>query len=279
MIKGLLFRLDDIAPGLKRENLSRLEVLFDKYSVKPLIGVVPDNRDDNLVVDEYSIDEFWANVKRLQDKGWVVTLHGFNHVYTTETSGLLQANPFSEFAGIDYDKQFEMIKSGKEMLEQHGLEVKGFMAPGHTFDLNTLKALRENGFSFVTDGYTDYPYIREGLKFVPCTTDEAVIADKLDTMCIHLNNWNDDSFSKLEEFLKSNSSAAVSWEEVLGSDDAVEYSASVANAEKRFIKIRDMKRRAAESDTMQRYLQKSYSDKKIIKLIKRALYLPMLLKK
>lgn len=69
MIKGLLFRLDDIAPGLKRENLSRLEALFDKYSVKPLIGVVPDNRDDNLVVDEYSIDEFWAYDKLMRIVG------------------------------------------------------------------------------------------------------------------------------------------------------------------------------------------------------------------
>lgn len=279
MTKGLLFRLDDIAPGLKKDNLAELETLFDKYNIKPLIGVVPDNKDDNLVVDEYLEEEFWSNVKRLQDKGWVITLHGYNHVYTTEESGLLQANPFSEFAGVSYEKQAEMLKSGKEILKQHGLMVKGFMAPGHTFDMNTLKALKENGFEFVTDGYTDYAYVREGLKFVPCTTDEATVVTKLDTMCIHLNNWKKANFDRLNEFLKDNSDALASWTEVLGAEDVVLYNDSVAKAEKKFIKIRDMKRRVAESDNMQRYLQKSYSTNKIIKLVKRVIFLPMLLKK
>ena len=41
------------------------------------------------------------------------------------------------------------------------------MAPGHSFDKNTLRALKECGFRFVTDGFGDAPYLREGLAFLP----------------------------------------------------------------------------------------------------------------
>lgn len=278
MKQGLLFRLDDIAPGLSSANLARLEKIFDQYNIKPLMGVVPQNQDDNLIVQKQEEETFWQEVKRLTDKGWAVSMHGFCHVYCTQESGLLKANPFSEFAGLDYQTQSDKLKEGRELLQKHGIDTDCFMAPGHTFDINTLKALKENGFKYVTDGYTDYPYRREGLLMIPCTLTDPAMITGCDTVCIHLNNWKDCDFERLESFLKDNSDICGDWNEVMrDGEQAREYDTAVAKAEAAYIRKRDIKRAAAENETMQRYLKKSYSSNKPVKLLKRCLFLPMLI--
>ena len=106
MKKMLTFRLDDIAPGLKRDNFKRIEEIFDEFDIKPMIGVVPQNEDSNLSVDDID-DGFWDDIRRLQDKGWIIAQHGYRHVYSNECGGLLDANPFSEFAGVSYEEQYD----------------------------------------------------------------------------------------------------------------------------------------------------------------------------
>ena len=41
-------RLDDITPDMDWERFLKFKELLDRYQVKPLIGVVPENRDENL---------------------------------------------------------------------------------------------------------------------------------------------------------------------------------------------------------------------------------------
>jgi Uncharacterized protein conserved in bacteria (DUF2334) len=41
------------------------------------------------------------------------------------------------------------------------------MAPSHSFDRETERALRETKFRAVTDGLALYPFLRDGLPFVP----------------------------------------------------------------------------------------------------------------
>lgn len=279
MDKKLLFRLDDIAPGLVSDNLRRLEEIFDRYDVKPLLGVVPNNKDPRLVKEEADEDEFWTNVTRLHDKGWPVAMHGYEHVYCTKDSGLLQTNPFSEFAGLPYEEQYKKLDFGRTIMELHGIKPTCFMAPGHTFDDNTLKALHDTHFWYVTDGCSSIPYTREALLMIPCTLGEAKIPKGVDTVCIHLNNWIDDDFEELDSFLKDNVKVCATWTEVIDSQGIPEYGKKIAREERRYRKIREAKRRAAASETMQRYLRKSNSSNKVIKLIKRITFLPMLLKK
>lgn len=279
MAKLLTFRLDDIAPGLKRENLNRIESIFERFDIRPMMGVVPDCQDSHLKVEECVEEEFWSNILRLQDKGWPVALHGYRHVYVNENSGLLEANPFSEFAGVGYEKQLEMISKGKEILENRGLSVGYFMAPGHSFDENTLKALVANGIFRITDGYAKQLYEREGVIFFPCMLSEPKSVNSIDTVCIHLNNWDDEDFVKLEDFLKKNREICADFEELKRNSEVVIYDEKIKRQEAGFKKLRARKQKAAESDVMQRYLRKSYSDNKGIKLVKRVIFLPMLLRR
>ena len=98
-------RLDDITPDMDWERFLKFKALLDRYQVKPLIGVVPDNRDENLVKKELSAEEkklsegFWEYIKSLKEDGWVIAMHGFRHIYSTKKGGCFPLNNFSEFAG------------------------------------------------------------------------------------------------------------------------------------------------------------------------------------
>ena len=107
-------------------------------------------------------------MRELEAEGYTIAQHGTTHIYETDSSGLLHINSFSEFAGLEYDVQLDKLKRGRDILVNNGLNPVLFMAPGHTFDLNTLRALKELGFNAVTDALTASPYVREGILHIPC---------------------------------------------------------------------------------------------------------------
>jgi len=46
---GILIRLDDIAENMNWDLMKKSEVLFEKYSIKPVLGVIPENKDKELM--------------------------------------------------------------------------------------------------------------------------------------------------------------------------------------------------------------------------------------
>ena len=56
-----------------------------------------------------------------------------------------------------------------------GIQADIFMAPGHTYDKNTLKVLKECGFTHVTDGFWKTPYLRQGLTFLPISEKKSKV--------------------------------------------------------------------------------------------------------
>ncbi len=198
-----IFRLDDIAPQMDWARYARLRELFMRYRVRPLIAVIPQNEDPEFSRYENCSVDFWQEIRDRQAAGWHVAQHGYRHVYDTRSSGLLGVSKRSEFAGHSYDEQFRRIKAGKEILERAGVRVSTFVAPSHSFDSNTLKALREAGFTMMSDGFAFYPYYREGLLFVPQLTETPRHCPfGIHTFCLHTNSMSEQMFSIIEEFLE-----------------------------------------------------------------------------
>ena len=82
-----ILRLDDASDYMDVKKWQRMEELLDQYGIKPLVGVIPDNRDSSLT-DTYEQDpEFWDKTARWKEKGWELALHGCYHKYPT---GLLR---------------------------------------------------------------------------------------------------------------------------------------------------------------------------------------------
>ena len=195
-------RLDDITPDMDWSKFYAFKELLDSYGIKPLIGVVPENQDNMLALNPPK-EGFWEEVKALQRQGWVIAMHGVNHVYDSKQGGMFPLNDFSEFAGHPLEIQKEKIRKGKELLEQKGIYTDFFMTPAHTYDENTLKALKENGFGKVTDGFGEYPYEWKGLIFYPISfrmSDSLKKDTGYTTMVVHTNTIDDmDYYKKMFE--------------------------------------------------------------------------------
>lgn len=202
-----IIRLDDASEYMDVKKWDRIENLLDKYSIKPLVGVIPNNNDPSMVNYYVKNKYFWEKVKRWQNKGWEIALHGYSHVYTTKQGGVNPVNFESEFAGVPLNKQIEKIKKGINIFEEHNINTEVFFAPSHTFDLNTLEALRvSSNIRIISDTISNDVYKKEGFYFIPQQSGKVRrLPFKLTTFCYHPNSMKNEDFVLLESFLKKNS--------------------------------------------------------------------------
>ena len=82
--KGTLIRIDDIAENMNWPIMDKIEVLFDRYNIKPVMGVIPNNKDPELLKFPKEVN-FWKKVLDWQKKGWEISMHGYSHEYEIET--------------------------------------------------------------------------------------------------------------------------------------------------------------------------------------------------
>lgn len=197
-----IIRLDDACEKRDIEKWDRIEGLLDKYSIKPLVGVIPKCEDP--MMDIYSEDyDFWNRVHSWQNKGWSIAMHGFRHVYDSDDGGMIPVNHFSEFAGHPIEIQRERIRSGIKILRGHGIEPRFFFAPGHTFDENTLRALKqESEIRIISDTIAWDIYTKDGFIFIPQQSGRIRrLPFKTTTFCYHPNTMTDKDFDTLSEKL------------------------------------------------------------------------------
>ena len=271
-----MFRLDDITPDMDWKKFDRAEAIFDRYGVCPLIGVVPDNRDPKLHYNEKN-NEFLERIRSCMDKGWTVAQHGTYHVYETKDGGLLGLNQNSEFAGLPYEVQLEKLQKGRKILENNGICTDIFMAPGPTYDADTIKALKACGFLVVTDGLYPKPYRDGGLLFVPCRMNSNYKIKGTDTVCLHTNLMKDEDFQKLEAFCKKNAKEIIPFYPKAFEKTKAKRNAWIKIYEKCMLLKRRFKNRIAHSRRLSWYMEWTNHKNSKIKWIKRIMCIPVLL--
>lgn len=167
MSREILIRFDDICPTMNYRQWSKAKEILDRFDIKPLLGVIPNCEDEDLLIDDKN-ENFWNEIKELQESGYVIAMHGFNHVCDNNFHGIVNKTIGSEFAGYPYEVQYNKIKKGKQIMESHGIYTDIFFAPRHSYDINTLRALNANGFKYISDGKSNKPLVRQAIKCVPC---------------------------------------------------------------------------------------------------------------
>lgn len=211
-----LIRLDDACPTMDGAKWQRMFDILDRYGVRPMVGIIPHNEDPKQEIDALDV-EFWNKAKMWQQKGYAIALHGYNHCYISN-EGLRGLNPLwerSEFAGVPYDVQKQKIRDGLEILSSHGVKPKYFFAPSHTFDENTLKALKEcTDIRIISDTIATKPYKRGDFVFLPqlgghCTEMKI---NGIWTFCLHPSTMMDANFEATERFMKEHKEEFVSFE-------------------------------------------------------------------
>ena len=163
-----LIRLDDASEYMDVEKWNQIENILQKYNIKPIVGVIPDNKDNNFV-NKYEKDNlFWEKVIRWKQSGWEIALHGYDHVHITRNGGINPINYRSEFAGVELRKQKEKISKGIRIIRKNNIKPKIFFAPSHTFDMNTLEALKcESNIRIISDTIANDIYKMNGFYFIP----------------------------------------------------------------------------------------------------------------
>ena len=213
----ILIRFDDIAENMNWHLMSRCEKLFDKLDIKPVMGVIPDNKDKDLLIYPKK-ENFWNVVKNWQSKGWEIAMHGYNHIYDkdTEKKDFFKYGGKSEFFGHTLINQSNKIKKGLEIFEKNNIKKKTFFSPNHTYDLNTFEALKSSGINEVIDGYGLKPYIENNIKFIPQLFYKPIFLPfGLQTTQIHLNYWGDKEFDKFYDLISKNYKKIISYDEAL----------------------------------------------------------------
>lgn len=186
----ILLRFDDICPTMNWKQWNKAKDLLDSIGVKALLGVIPDNHDTDLLIDDPRKD-FWEYIKSLQEQGFAIAMHGYQHVFDIQASGISTPLKHSEFAGHSYEVQYEKIKRGKDILLSHGIETDVFFAPAHSYDDNTLKGLAANGFKYLSDGLSCKPYVRHGILSIPARSGgiPKINNSGYYTAVIHAHEW------------------------------------------------------------------------------------------
>lgn len=215
---GILIRIDDVCENMNWDLMSKLESLFDNHSIKPVLGVIPNNRDEDFLSFPRN-DNFWDQVRKWQDKGWEIVQHGDTHIYDrlcSKKSDYFEYGGGSEFFGHPLDVQEKRIKNGLEKFKKEKINIRSFFAPNQTYDENTFIALKNCGISEVIDGYGLMPYTEKNIKFIPQLFEKVVLLPfGIQSTKLHLHIWDENDYKKFENFIKLNSKKIITYDQAL----------------------------------------------------------------
>lgn len=205
-----IYRIDDIHAKMDWNTFNQIMQIFRDAQVVPLLGLVPDNQDEFLNYGKEN-REYYSIIRQMIANGEIeVSQHGYRHLYCSKQHSINQIlygrSANSEFCGLSYEEQLEMIRSGKQILMENGItEPDIWMAPSHTNDHNTLKALKDLGFRYVTDGIGLYPFYRQGLKFIPQQIfhPRKVFPFGVYTICLHLFDLDEEMMQLIREHVNN----------------------------------------------------------------------------
>ena len=214
---GILIRLDDIAENMNWDLMEKSELLFEEYGIKPILGVIPNNKDNELL--SYSKkNNFWEQVRNWRDKGWEIAMHGYTHVYDKicKNEDYFNYGGGSEFCGHTLETQISRIKNGLQKFKNEKIKIRSFFAPNHTYDKNTFIALKNFRINEVIDGYGLMPYIENDIKFIPQLFYKVfALPFGIQTLQIHLNYWEQKDFDNFEKFIKKHSNKIITYDQAI----------------------------------------------------------------
>ncbi len=212
---GIVIRFDDIAPNMNWEMMDKCETILNKFNIKPVLGVIPNNKDEELL-NYPEREEFWDTVKKWELDNWTIAMHGYTHVYDKETNKMdfFGYGGRSEFCGHSLVEQNSRLKKGLQIFRENNIKIKTFFSPNHTYDTNTFEALINNNIYQVIDGYGLSPYEYKNIRFMPQLFYKLLMFPYgIQSTQIHLNYWKNEDFEHFKKFIEKNYRKIISLDE------------------------------------------------------------------
>lgn len=197
MATNYILRFDDICPTMNWATWHRIEGILAEFDIRPLVAVVPQNRDAKLMCGP-PCDDFWSRVRAWQMSGWSVGLHGFEHLYHEAPPGMVKVNRYSEFAGVPKNIQLRKLTAALDIFELHRIRADAWVAPAHSFDATTVSVLRQLGLTVISDGHFPFTCRIEGMTWVPQQLWRLrPLPFGTWTVCYHHNHWTEQDINRL----------------------------------------------------------------------------------
>ena len=167
MVSRYILRLDDASSYFSKRKWMYVEQMLEEMDVIPIVGIVAKNKDPEIMHDPYN-PLFWDNVRRWEKKGWVLGLHGETHELKNSGKGLVPVNNYSEFEGLSLNEQCIKLRRAIKIWKENELQPNVWVAPAHSFDNNTLIALKkETKIRIISDGFALFPYRYKDFLWIP----------------------------------------------------------------------------------------------------------------
>jgi len=213
-----ILRLDDACPTMDHDKWNLLQDLLSKYNVKPIVAVIPNNKDATLEIDNYD-DSFWNKVRYWESIGWTIAMHGNTHLmsYTDKNNLILPFYSRSEFSGMNIKSQSAVIRQSWRKFKRESISPTIWVAPAHCFDQVTIEAIKaETPINIISDGIATDVYYENGFYWLP----QQLWSFKkkyfgLWTVCLHPNTMNIESLRDLEYKIVKYRKNIISFDEVV----------------------------------------------------------------
>jgi len=166
---NVVFRYDDFSARSSTEMELRIIGTFQQNEATITFGVIPfvcvGDVHDPSPKDIVPIAPIKKNILKNGFKNGIldIALHGYSH----QTNN---AKKNTEFSGLPYNSQIERLAKGKKYLESIiDAPINIFVPPWNSYDLNTLRALYELGFSTLSASKDGEATKKSKLNFLPTT--------------------------------------------------------------------------------------------------------------
>ena len=211
-----IIRLDDACHQMPLEKWTIFENYFNKIGIKPIIGVIPMNKDPKM--GSSFNKNFWSYIKKLENNGWSIAMHGLNHLFqkTNPKDSFFNFGDKSEFVGKSLKDQQKILTKSLKIFEENKISPSLFMAPSHTFDSSTLKALElTTKINVITDGFSFRPFKINDFYFLPQQLwSVKKIPYGFFTICIHPTSMTEIEIHKMIGEIDLISESIISFEEI-----------------------------------------------------------------
>ena len=114
----ILLRFDDLNECMNWGIWDKIENILDQNSIKPIVAIVPENKDSTIAKWSHKSD-FVSRYRAMQNKGYEIALHGYNHTYITKHRGIYGLSAKSEFSGISEEIQQNKIVSALKIFQNY----------------------------------------------------------------------------------------------------------------------------------------------------------------
>ncbi|MBS2099085.1 DUF2334 domain-containing protein [Carboxylicivirga linearis] len=169
----IIFRYDDYSSDSDTKLEEQLFKLFKENDIPLVVGVIPFHKSEEDFMEADSSKGLSDDKTELLDRyikyGIVeVGLHGFSHFNNS-----IDINNKSEFKGLHYSKQHQLISSGKTYLDSvFNIDCRTFIPPWNSYDSTTVKVLKELDFKIVSSNINhDFSFNDDSILFMPYQSD------------------------------------------------------------------------------------------------------------